>query len=139
MKIHKSEEACRRIYNYLVQQSFVNCRPTFLRGLELDGYCKKHELAFEYNGIQHYQFYRPFQRTVHHFERLQERDHLKNKLCKEYGLILMTIPYTYTFHQPIPMGNFIYQQLLKAEVNRNESYICYRCPTHLDIRSLLKP
>ena len=97
--------------------------------MELDGYCKKHELAFEYNGIQHYQFYRSFHRTIKDFERVQERDFRKNKICKEYGLILMTIPYTFTFYNSLPMGNFIYQQLLEAERTRNEYYIVNRCPT----------
>lgn len=119
----KSEEACRFIYQYLVKESFINCRPFFLRGLELDGYCKRHELAFEYNGIQHYRFHPYFHRNIREYERGLERDYRKNRLCKEYGLLLMTIPYTFTYKKPFPMKHFIYNELIKAEQLRNESYI----------------
>ena len=122
----KSEETCRRLYQYFVQQRFINCRPDFLRGLELDGYCKKYELGFEYNGIQHYQFYPPFHRTKRHFEHQQERDYRKGVLCQRYGLHLMVIPYRYTFKTPI-IADVIYKELTEAERVRGETYIKTRC------------
>lgn len=125
----KSEEACRKIFQYFVQRSFINCRPSFLGGLELDGYCKSHELAFEYNGIQHYKYYPAYHKSIRSFEKQLERDHRKNKLCKEYGLILMTIPYTYTFHSIYPMAKIIHFHLVQAESTRSQTYMVNRCPS----------
>jgi len=123
----KSEEGCRMIFHHFVQRSFVNCRPHFLSGLELDGYCRTHELAFEYNGIQHYQYYKKYHRSYRDFERQLERDERKNRLCRQHGLILMTIPHTYAFYNLYPMSVFIYDSLLDAEKQRNQFYIVNRC------------
>ena len=125
----KSEEACRMLFQYFVQRPFINCRPTFLNGLELDGYCKYHELAFEYNGVQHYYYNPVFHKSKRYFEKQLERDQRKNKLCKEYGLILMTIPYTYTFKSIYPMARVITSKLMYAESIRQETYMIHRCPS----------
>lgn len=119
----KSEEACRHIFQTLVRQSFVCRRPAFLSHLELDGYCKTHELAFEYNGIQHYRYTPFFHPTLADFHRQLERDELKQRLCQRHGLILMTIPHSYSFRNLPALHEHIYQEVRKAERVRNETYM----------------
>lgn len=119
----KSEQTCRMIYQYFVRQPFMSCYPKFLGILQLDGYCKKYELAFEYNGIQHYTFQSFFHKTYQEFEKQLERDYRKKELCKRYGIILMVVPYQYTWKTVYPMATFIYSELGKAEQLRNETYI----------------
>lgn len=124
----KSEETCRFLFQHFVQRPFIQCRPRFLHGLELDGYCRSHEIAFEYNGIQHSQFHTYFHRNYRMFEKQLEKDKRKNELCKKYGLVLMTIPHRYTFRTVYPMAIEIHRQLLDTEEQRKRQYMVYRCP-----------
>ena len=123
----KSETVCRSIFQYVVQYTFVPCRPSFLGQLELDGYCRRYELAFEYNGIQHAQFHPYFHRSYRDYECQLERDERKNRLCQRYGLLLMTIPHRYTHRRILPMTDFIARQLSNAEYQRGETYATHRC------------
>jgi hypothetical protein len=124
----RSEEVCRRLFQHFVQRPFISCRPSFLGKLELDGYCKYHELAFEYNGIQHYQWLKQFHPTKKEFERQLERDFRKQNLCREYGLILCVIPFQFNNKTVQPMAHEIYRQLLEAEKLRKEIYMVNRSP-----------
>lgn len=54
------EKVCKLIFETIFNEEFIKIRPHWLlnstsnRSLELDGYCKKLNIAFEYNGEQHY-------------------------------------------------------------------------------------
>lgn len=102
------EDRCRNIFETLFDVPFTKCRPDFLinpltnKKLELDGYNPSIPtnigmgLAFEYNGPQHY-FYTPkYHKCAEDFEEQLVRDKTKCKLCKESGVLLITIPYTIT-------------------------------------------
>jgi len=57
--------------------------------LELDLYMPDHQLAFEYNGVQHYHevaFFGPL-------EAYQRRDEAKRRACREHGIRLLEVPY----------------------------------------------
>ncbi|MDC1157670.1 hypothetical protein OAU07_06860, partial [Alphaproteobacteria bacterium] len=62
--------------------------------MELDGYSKQLNLAFEYQGQQHYQFYKFFHGTKAKFLQRQKDDKLKIELCLKRGVRLIEIPYT---------------------------------------------
>jgi hypothetical protein len=77
-------------------------RPEFLkykscsRLLELDGYNIEYKLAFEFQGIQHYEYCKFFHEgNPENLERQKERDEFKRKKCEEIGINLIVIPYTY--------------------------------------------
>ena len=124
----RSEALCRYLFQYFTEQPFPKCRPHFLGGLELDGYCAKHEIAFEYNGVQHYKYTSSFHKSYHDFERQQERDYRKKDLCQRYGLVLMTIPYTYSTRNGTAMSYFVHDQLVRTERIRNQLYMVNRSP-----------
>jgi hypothetical protein len=63
--------------------------------MELDGHCQSLKLAFEYNGIQHYEeiphFLRHSRMSLH---QQKENDAHKAACCGERGIILLIIPFT---------------------------------------------
>ena len=110
----KSEELCRKIIEKYLCEPFPNVRPKFLEGLELDGYNKDLNIAFEYNGIQHYEYNEHFHRgDPELFEKQKERDLKKYAICAERGINLIIIPYQYDFTKPQLLENFIFNALWK--------------------------
>jgi DNA-directed RNA polymerase subunit RPC12/RpoP len=111
--ISKSEKECRRIFEYIFKKPFKSIRPTFLKGLELDGYNDDLKLGFEYNGIQHYKNIEYFHKTKEALEQQKERDNLKIKICKENNINLIVIPYTIKFED---LYNYIYEEVKKCHL-----------------------
>ena len=107
----RSENMCKIYLKRKTGLEFEKCRPKWLKGLELDGYCKELNLAFEYNGRQHYKFYIYFHKNKKDFLDQQTRDKRKRKLCKQQGVKLITIPYYYNCYKPQKMYKFIDKQL----------------------------
>ncbi|MBH0176265.1 hypothetical protein IHV09_22160 [Fictibacillus sp. 23RED33] len=68
-----------------------------IASFELDGYHNfselKLEIAFEYNGIQHYKFVKFFHKTIEGFLKRQEADKDKRKACLKEGILLLEVPY----------------------------------------------
>ncbi len=90
-RVNIREEKCRFIFESLTFYKFPKDR-TILSGKELDGYCSELNLAFEYQGQQHYKnIY--FHRPGRDLKTQQERDKQKRMLCKKLGIILIEIPY----------------------------------------------
>ena len=91
---YTNEKLCRKYIEKQTNFKFPKCKPLFLKGLELDGFCKGLSLAFEYNGKQHYKFTPYFHKTQQDFINQQTRDILKKQLCKKNNISLIEIPYT---------------------------------------------
>ncbi|CAE7221080.1 pks5 [Symbiodinium pilosum] len=93
--IWRTEAEIRDIFETIFCPSkFGPCNPKFLEGLQLDGYCAKLSLAFEYQGEQHYDSDSYFHfGDISSFEAQQERDTRKRELCKAAGVRLVIIPY----------------------------------------------
>nr|QBK93314.1 MAG: restriction endonuclease [Pithovirus LCPAC404] len=95
-RIWKQEERCRDVFEELFPgYKFKKQRPGFLEGLELDGYCSRLLLAFEFDGKQHFEQVKIFQKTRKKFKDQQRRDKKKNVLCKQNGVKLIRIPYNF--------------------------------------------
>jgi hypothetical protein len=109
-KVSKGEAECRRVLQDLFKKPFPNMRPDFLRNpvtgnqhnLELDCYNADLSLAVEYSGIQHYKYDRFFHRSKDHFLNQKYRDDMKKRMCKEYGVNLIEVPYTVKIHEIKP-------------------------------------
>ena len=100
-QLHLNERTCTRIMAHLYGREFPKKRPAWLRStegdcgqMELDGYCEELQVAFEYQGKQHYEFTPYWHKTIERFKAQQRRDELKVQLCAEHGVDLLIVPYT---------------------------------------------
>jgi hypothetical protein len=94
--ICKSETICREIIEKLTGKKYPKKRLDCLNKYELDGYCKELNLAFEYQGQQHYRYYPDFfhNKGKHTFLEQLLRDEIKKRLCTKNDINLIIIPYT---------------------------------------------
>ena len=96
------ERLVRQTLERLFEKPFKKHRPRWLRNpqtgrlMELDGFSQELNLAFEYQGEQHYRVVLPFKMNHGHLDRGRYRDDLKKKLCKEHNVILIEVPFCVT-------------------------------------------
>lgn len=118
--INLGELITLNIFEYSFDKEFKKVRPDWLKypnagNLELDGYNNQLNLAFEYNGIQHYEYIKHFHRTKENFEKRKEYDEFKAKKCEENDVELIIIPYTVT-NEKLPQ--YISKELIKRGFNK---------------------
>jgi len=116
-----SERICRKYFEIIFNEKFpkVNLPRSSYSGkrrLELDGCCKKLGIAFEYQGKQHYEDIGFFHKT-RTLKQQKEYDILKKKLCKQYNIILIDIPYTVQYED---MYKYIIQKCKKNNIKISE-------------------
>jgi len=97
--VNTGEEITRNIMELLFEDKFIRCRPKWLNGLELDGYCESKKIAFEYDGKQHFEFIKMFHQNQEGFEDRLMKDKQKNELCEMNHIILLRIPYNVKFDE----------------------------------------
>lgn len=91
-------------------------RPDWLEGLELDIYLPSKKLAFEYQGLQHFQ-------AVEHWggkaqlEIQKEHDRRKKKICEEKGIHLICINYDEEL-----TNDYIRKRIVLEGVKQNEEF-----------------
>jgi len=125
-----SEEICRLYFEKIFNQQFLRKKPIWLRNsrgnlMELDGYNEDLKIAFEYNGIQHYEKGSLF---INSSKKLNQRiidDETKIALCKENGILLIVIDYMNSL-ESIP------QQILNNLRKSGYSYKEYNFQISLD-------
>ncbi|MFA6273455.1 MAG: hypothetical protein WC673_03135 [Candidatus Paceibacterota bacterium] len=113
-----SERICREFFERIFLQKFPKKKPLWLRNkrgnlMELDGYCEKLKLAFEYHGEYHYSkkiIESAYKRSL---KQRQEDDRDKLKLCIENKIILVEVPYTVKFND---MEDFILKECEKKHI-----------------------
>lgn len=74
--------------------------------LQLDRFYPDLNIAFEFNGRQHYEFNRYMHKDQEAFEYLQECDAKKRKDCKRRGVTLITIKYNKTITKEYMLKRF---------------------------------
>jgi hypothetical protein len=112
----KGEAECRRVLQELFNRRFPSSRPDFLRNpvtggsynLELDCYNPELNLAVEYSGVQHYKYVPYFHKNKEAFLNQKYRDDMKKRICKEYGVNLVEVPYTVKVHE---IREYLYRNL----------------------------
>lgn len=90
---HVNEEKCRFILESMTREKFPSNWIKLGNGMQLDGYCKVLNIAFEYNGKQHYEQCSFFHKNMAHFESQKTRDKIKSDLCESKNINKITIPY----------------------------------------------
>lgn len=114
----KTEKICREIIEKIFNKPFPQYRfknkedNTFI----WDGYNEELNIAFEYHGIQHYEFPNYFHRTEDDFIMQIERDNDKGLYAEENGIKLIIIPYTENYH----LEEYIYERLKNINCLKEE-------------------
>ncbi len=123
--VWKTQEKCRSIFQKLYGKKFLSVRPSFLKNpttgqnLELDGYCKSLNLAFEYDGEQHSKYNPHFHKGgPNEFIYQVAKDDYKTKKCKLEGVDLIRIPH---YIHPENLEEYIIRELKKINrLNKND-------------------
>lgn len=96
-----SEKRVRKIFETFFGQDFSSAKPDWnvnpwtSRTLELDGYCKTFNVAFEYDGEHHFSIarYGNKKRKPNAFAYQKFKDEQKRKNCLRQGITLINIPF----------------------------------------------
>jgi len=90
----RGEYICRSILEQMLKIKLPSTFPIWLsyegKRLQLDGYNQEHKIAFEYQGIQHYQHIKWFGNEEKFFKQ-RIRDKVKQEICTSNGVVLLTI------------------------------------------------
>ena len=91
----KSEEITRTYFEEIFGSPFKKARPKWLRNsrgrqMELDGYSPELQIAFEYQGIQHFKEFGLYKTNLE--QRIID-DELKFKLCQDHKIYLFYLTY----------------------------------------------
>lgn len=108
-----SERICRVVLENGLGKPFPKIRPKWLvnqdgNSMELDGFSQELQLAFEYNGRQHYRTNKFFHRDDLSLEKRLADDETKRYLCEKNGVKLIVIPYTEKIDGLV---DYLYQQV----------------------------
>ena len=114
-----SERICRALLERLTDTPFPKARPQWLKNergfqMELDGFAPSLNIAFEYQGQQHFKYVFLFHPSNSDFRKRQQDDKRKRKICAERGVRLLEVP----FHIPhTELQNFLSNALRKLKVH----------------------
>ena len=121
------ERICRDFFIQLFKEQFPKVYPEWLinvRGnrLELDGYSKSLNLAFEHHGQQHYKHIPYFMKSEDEFLLRQKDDEIKKLLCGKNNVTLIEIPELFSM-TPLPeLKNLIVKQCLEKNIFLPDDY-----------------
>ncbi|MFX1567988.1 MAG: hypothetical protein ACFFCV_06445 [Promethearchaeota archaeon] len=124
----EGEQVCRGFFERIFKASFPKERPEWLVNpfsggqMHLDGYNEKLRLAFEFNGPQHYVLYPKYHRKYKDFVKQQERDKVKMELCKQYNVVLITVPHTLNYEEFQDYIIAEFQKLTGKELDVKQKY-----------------
>lgn len=110
-KVGITENKCRFILEQLTGEKFDKDR-SILEGKELDGYSPVLNVAFEYQGEQHFKSLFYHGKGHRNLEWQKERDKWKRSKCKTLGIKLIEIPY----HKKGELENYIINKLTELNV-----------------------
>ncbi len=108
---YTGERKCKYILERLLDTEFHKTRRV-LKGLELDGYSKEYNLAFEYNGEQHYITNHFFNQSQEKLQQIKRNDKRKLDECKSKNIGLIIVPHYES------VTDFQLIKFLKEELNK---------------------
>lgn len=91
----RGERAFRKAIEMATGKPFPKKKPRWLLDdqgcrLELDGYNEDLKVAFEFQGRQHSEYIPYMHKTIDRFEQIKRRDQIKDTLCQQRGIRLLT-------------------------------------------------
>jgi len=97
---NKGEALCKAIFEKHFGVEFLSSRPKWLtnfsgKTLELDGFSEKLMIAFEHQGLQHYEKNKFFRVDDTKLKSITKNDLFKKQKCKEKGVHLFAVPSIY--------------------------------------------
>lgn len=120
-----SEEITRQCLEYIFEQKFIKTRSILTRNgkqpLELDGYNQILNIAFEYQGEQHYDVKSIISFVKNKdevFKRIQKNDKEKIDLCNKKNIILIAIKYF-----PKKLKENEYFKYILDEIQNHKDYL----------------
>jgi len=116
---NRYESICRDYFKALFNTEFLKVKPLWLKNeggnrLELDGFDEKLGIAFEHNGLQHYEFHQFFHESEADFQKQQQHDEIKRQTCEKYGVLLIEIPQLFLITNPKDLPILVKQALEDA-------------------------
>jgi len=98
-KFKREQEFRETIEKYFGEEKFPSKKPKWLRypptkrPLQLDGYNENKKIAFEYQGLQHYELCFVNRYSEERLKDIQKRDLFKEEICQQQGVVLIAVPY----------------------------------------------
>jgi len=136
------ERICRFFFEHIFKYLFPKSRPKWLINndgyqMELDGFCEPLNIAFEYQGLQHYKHVEYFQTKVQ-FEKRKQDDKRKQFLCKKHGIVLILVPEIgrYLNKTNNDVIDFIIKECRKAGFQKIPKNIEYK---NIDLKEVYSP
>lgn len=116
----RDERIVRNIFEKIFSMEFPTKRPSWLinpttgKRLELDGYCEKLRIAFEYQGQQHYKSFEDHFHKRRSLKKQQRVDELKKLICNKNDVTLVVTPYQIAREE---YPNYIINECRKNGIN----------------------
>lgn len=113
-----TERLCRAYLEHFFKKPFPPTFVDWIRGpkgrpLQLDGYNPELRVAFEFQGVQHFEYTPIFHRSREHFEERGALDDLKRKACEQHGVLLISIPYSVPYSE---IGSYVRDKCEEARI-----------------------
>lgn len=119
------EEISRAYFESIFKMSFISIRPPWLKyskyNLQLDGYCKELNIAFEHNGSRHNKRHIYFHNKDSDLSKQIARDSFKINKCKELGIKLIIIPEIFKEIKLCNLKDFIIKECYNMQIDLPEN------------------
>lgn len=123
---HYKENKVRNLLNYLFDTNFLRSKPSWNinprtnRKLELDGYSEELNMAFEFQGLQHYEEVAYFKMDKEELEYIQYKDKIKKENCLVNKVKLIIINDTKETNKNEGLLNAVIDSIKKENLNINK-------------------
>lgn len=116
---YTGERKCKYILERLLNTEFHKTRRILRSGLELDGYSKEYNLAFEYNGEQHYVTNHFFNHSQEKLQQIRRNDKRKSDECESRNIGLIIIPH-FEAATDFQLIKFLKEELKGRKIDYND-------------------
>lgn len=121
---NRSEHICRQIVEQVYDKKFPSDYSTVKQKngnrLQLDGYCKELNIAFEYQGEQHFIGWGSNkEKRKKSLAEIQKRDKEKSEQCKMKGILLLKINYYKDLNKPLDLISHTINFIKKSYIDLN--------------------